>query len=78
VFLEQCAKDDPRGVLLLRAEKLTRMSLPFVFAEWRIPLDGLTQELAESHFRDLETFMCERAGIDTICARRRREDSAVS
>lgn len=76
VSLEQSAKNDPRGILLLRAEKLKRQSSPSFLVEWRIPLEGLTRERAESHFRELETFIFKRARADVIGARRNRDDSA--
>jgi hypothetical protein len=80
IVLEQSAKDDPHGMLRLRAEKTTRRGPPVIsiLAEWHIPLAGLNRERAESHFREMETFICKQAQIDANCVRRVSRDSAVN
>jgi hypothetical protein len=67
VSLEQFAKDDPHGLLALRAEKFTQESWPFFIAGWRVPLAGLARERAESDFMELARFLRCRARTDAIC-----------
>jgi hypothetical protein len=80
ILLEQSAKDDPYGMLRLRAQKSERQGPPriSILAEWHIPLAGLTRERAESHFKEMDRFICKRAQIDANCAQPISQDSAVN
>ncbi len=67
ICLEQWAKDDPRGMLVLRAERHARgRSFPSLLLLWRLPLGGLTQTRAEGAFAELTAWLRDRAQTDAI------------
>ncbi len=67
ICLEQWAKDDPRGMLVLRAERHARgRAFPGLLLLWRLPLGGLTKARAEGAFAELAAFLRKRAETDRV------------